>query len=137
MARPRVGRMSLMMLHRDAVRGVVGPWDRMVGPRVVITVVVVVVVAGRARVVVLLRCLPLGVFLVFHSAVLEPYFDLPLREVEVSRQLPPLLLGDVGVEKELFLQLERLELGVGLALFSDSDLAGPLQGVLPGPARHP
>ena len=42
--------------------------------------------------------LSLGVFLGLHSPVLEPYLDLPLCQVEVSGQLPPLLFGDVSVE---------------------------------------
>jgi len=86
---------------------------------------VAVVVAGVA----LLRLLPLAVLLVLHAAVLEPYFHLTLRQVEVARQLPPLLLGHVRVEEELLLQLQRLELGVGLAFLAHSHVASPLQRV--------
>lgn len=86
---------------------------------------VAVVVAGVA----LLRLLPLAVLFVLHAAVLEPYLHLPLRQVEVARQLPPLLLGHVGVEEELLFQLQRLELGVGLAFLAHGHVARPLQRV--------
>lgn len=124
-----------MMLHCYAVGGVGGPRHRVV-PGVVIAVVVVIIVAGRTRIVVLLRRLPLRVLFVLHPAVLEPYLDLPLRKVEVSRQLPPLLLGHVGVEEELLLQLQGLELGVRLALLPHRHLPRPFQRVGPRPARH-
>jgi hypothetical protein len=86
---------------------------------------VAVVVAGVA----LLRLLPLAVLLVLHAAVLEPDLYLALRQVEVARQLPPLLLGHVGVEEELLLQLQRLELGVGLAFLAHRHVARPLERV--------
>lgn len=53
-----------------------------------------------------------------HSPILEPNLNLALGEVEVAGQLPALLFRDVGVEEELLLQLQRLELGVGLALLA-------------------
>ena len=46
--------------------------------------------------------LSLVVLLALHPPVLEPDLDLSLRQVEVPRQLPPLLLRDVGVEEEFF-----------------------------------
>ena len=52
----------------------------------------------------------LVVLFTLHSPVLEPDLDLPLCEVEIPCELPALLLGDVGVEQELLLQLQRLEL---------------------------
>ena len=70
--------------------------------------------------------LSLVVLLALHPAVLEPDLDLALGEVEVPGQLPPLLLGDVGVEEELLLELERLELGVGLPLLPHAHVAGPV-----------
>lgn len=85
-----------------------------------------------------LGLLPLGVLLVFHPPVLEPYLHLPLGQVEVPRQFPPLLLGDVGVEEELLLKLQGLELGIRFALLADGHLARPLQGVVADShARHP
>lgn len=77
----------------------------------------------------LLRRLSLAIFLVFHSTILEPYFNLSLREVEVAGELPALLLGHVGVVQELLLQLQRLELGVGLPLLPDRHVPRPLQRV--------
>lgn len=79
-----------------------------------------VAVAGR---------LPLAVLLVLHPPVLEPDLHLTLRQVQIARQLPALLLGDVGVEEELLLQLQRLELGVGFPLLADCHLARPFQRV--------
>ena len=70
--------------------------------------------------------LSLVVLLALHPAVLEPDLDLPLRQVQVPRQLPPLLLRDVRVEEELLLQLERLVLGVGLPLLPHAHVAGPV-----------
>ena len=115
------------------------------GGRVVHVVVVVVVPAAarggpaaapgvarvpRAAAAVLLLLLSLAVLLALHPPVLEPDLDLPLRQVEVPRQLPPLLLGHVRVEEELLLQLQGLELGVGLPLLPHADVAGPVvQGV--------
>lgn len=109
-------------------RGVV---QRHVVRRVMVPGVVVVVVRIRVVVVVLrrLRRLPLRILLVLHSSILEPYFYLPLRQVEVSRQLPPLLFRHVGVEQELFFQLQRLEFRVRLALFAHRYLASPVERV--------
>ena len=73
--------------------------------------------------------LPLAVLLVLHAPVLEPDFDLALRQVEIARQLPSFLLGNVGVEQELFLQFQRLELGVGLPLLPHRHLTRPLQRI--------
>lgn len=60
----------------------------------------------------------LTVLLALHSSILEPYFHLPLRQVQVPGQLPSLLFGDVRVVQKLFLQLQRLELGVWLAFLA-------------------
>lgn len=72
-------------------------------------VMVVLVVRRRVVVVLLLGSLSLRVLLVLHPPILEPYFDLAFGEVQIARQLPALLLGDVRVEEELFLQLQCLE----------------------------
>ena len=80
--------------------------------------------------------LSLVVLLALHPAVLEPDLDLALGEVEVPGQLPPLLLGDVGVEEELLLQLERLELGVGLPLLPHAHVARPVVQRVPQPRRR-
>ena len=52
--------------------------------------------------------------LALHPPVLEPDLDLPLGEVELAGDLPPLLTGDVRVADELVLQDHRLVAGVGL-----------------------
>lgn len=70
--------------------------------RMVVTAVMVLVVCGSVVVVLLLRRLPLGVFLILHPPVLEPNFHLSLGQVQVSRELPTLLLRNVRVEKKLF-----------------------------------
>lgn len=77
----------------------------------------------------LLRRLSLAIFLVFHSTILEPYFDLSLREVKVAGELPALLLGHVGVVQELLFQLQRLEFGVWLPLLPDRHVPRPFQGI--------
>lgn len=134
---PREGHGSLMML-RGTVRvvrlrdHVVARGWRVTGVRMMMTAgrrVVIRVVGAAVVVVVLLLRLPLAVLLVLHPPVLEPDLHLPLGQVQVPRQLPPLLLRNVRVEQELLLQLQRLELGVGLAFLPHRHLAGPLQGV--------
>ena len=67
-------------------------------------------IAGRIAAVAVARLLPLAVLLILHATVLEPDFDLALRQVEIARQLPAFLFRHVGVEEKLFLQFERLEL---------------------------
>lgn len=99
--------------------------------------VMILVVSTCVIIILLLSYLSLCVLLVLHPPVLEPDLDLSLREVQVPRELPPLLLGDVRVEEELLLQLEGLELGVRLAFLADGHLASPLQRVGAGPTRHP
>ena len=54
--------------------------------------------------------LSLVVLFALHTPILEPDFDLALRQVEIACQLPSLLFRDVGVEKKLFFELEGLEL---------------------------
>lgn len=99
---------------------------------------VVVRVVRAAVVVVVLLLLPLAVLLVLHPPVLEPDLHLPLGQVQVARQLPSLLLRHVRVEQELLLELERLELGVGLAFLPHGHLSGPLEGVrAPATDAHP
>lgn len=49
-----------------------------------------------------------------HPAILEPDFDLPLGQTQGVRNFDPPSPGQVVVEVELFLQLERLEAGVRL-----------------------
>lgn len=98
------------------------------GDHVVTCVVTAMVGVGGAVVVVILRLLgllPLAVLLILHPSVLKPNFDLPFGQVEVPGQLPPLLFGDVGVEEELLLQLQRLEFGIGLAFFPHCHLTCP------------
>lgn len=51
-----------------------------------------------------------------HPAVLEPDFHLSVREVHAAADLETPLAGQVHVEQELLLQLERLVLGVRAAL---------------------
>lgn len=75
--------------------------------------------------------LPLAVFLVLHPPVLEPDLDLTLRQVEIARQLPAFLLGNVGVEQELLFQLQRLEFRVRFPLLAHRHLARPFQRIRP------
>lgn len=56
--------------------------------------------------------------LVLHSSVLEPDFDLSLRQVQLAGQMPALLTGDVSVVDELRLQDERLEATVWFSLLT-------------------
>lgn len=86
----------------------------------------VVVAVGGA---VALGVLTLTVPLALHAAVLEPDLHLAFGEVEVSRQLPALLLGHVRVEEELLLQFQGLELGVRFTLLAHRHVARPLQRV--------
>lgn len=74
------------------------------------------------------RCAVFVKLLHLHPAVLEPDFNLSLREVEQPRHLVPAVPGQVGVEEELFLQLQDLVLGVRAALFS--------RGARVEPVRH-
>lgn len=66
-----------------------------------------VIVIVRVRIVVIilsgLCSLPLRILLIFHPSVLEPYFDLPFGEVQISREFPSFLLRNVRIEQELFL----------------------------------
>ena len=50
-----------------------------------------------------------------HAPVLEPDFDLALRQTEGVGDLNPPPPGQVVVEVELLLQLEGLEAGISLA----------------------
>ena len=52
------------------------------------------------------------VLLPFHPAVLEPDFDLSFRETQCVSYLYPPPPGQVPIEVELFLQLQRLVAGV-------------------------
>lgn len=81
------------MVQRHVMWGVVVP------PMVVVVVRIRIVIIVLRR----LRRLPLRILLVLHPSILEPYLHLPLCEVQIPRQLPPLLLRDVSVEEELFL----------------------------------
>lgn len=59
-----------------------------------------------------------------------PYFDLTLRQIQVSRQLPTLLLWNVSVEEKFLLELKRLELWIRFALLTDgNDLIWPFQRI--------
>lgn len=49
---------------------------------------------------------------VFHPPVLKPNFDLPLGEVQQSRDLHSPWPAEVLVEVELLLQLQQLSIGV-------------------------
>lgn len=104
---------------------------------VMMVVMVAVVVAGVVGVVAAAAAvgraglLPLAVLLVLHPPVLEPDLHLALRQVEIARQLPALLLRHVRVEQELFLQLQRLEFRVGFPLLAHRHLAGPFQRIRP------
>ena len=51
-----------------------------------------------------------------HPPILEPDLDLPLREAEGVRDLDPTPPGQVSVEVELLLELQRLVPGVGCPL---------------------
>ena len=48
-------------------------------------------------------------FLLFHSAILKPNFNLCFRELQVLGQLHSTLLREVGGEVEFFLQLNQLK----------------------------
>ena len=136
---PGKGHRSLMVLQAAVGRDVVVDHVVLgvyVVRGVVVRPVVVLVVGGGVVIILLLRRLPLRILLVLHPPILEPDLHLPLRQVEVASQLPPLLLRNVGVEKELFLQLERLELRVGFTFLPDGHLARPFQGVAARPARN-
>lgn len=58
---------------------------------------------------------PLLKLLSLDPAVLEPDFDLPLRQVDQLGELPAPRFGDVGGAGVLSLQLCDLELGIGSA----------------------
>ena len=47
-------------------------------------------------------------FLPFHPSVLEPDFDLPFGEVQSVRDFNTTTAGQISIEVEFFLQLERL-----------------------------
>lgn len=143
----------MMMRHRQGPReslrslmpmfNPIGGWDMMsrrlshVMALPVPVMMMILIVRTSIVIILLLRDLPLGVFFVFHPPVLEPNFHLAFREVQISRQFPPFLFGDVGVEEEFFLEFQRLEFRVGLALLANGHLAGPLERVGAGraPAR--
>ena len=55
----------------------------------------------------------MGLTLVFHPPVLEPDFDLSLRQVQGRGDLDPPGPTQVLVEVELLLQLQELGVGVG------------------------
>ena len=60
----------------------------------------IVIVVGVATVVIVLRLLvglSLAVLFAFHPTILEPDFDLTLRQIEVSCQLPTFLLLRKGL----------------------------------------
>ena len=57
----------------------------------------------------------LDLFLELHSSVLEPDFDLALRETELVRHLDPAPAREVVVRVELLLQFQGLVASVGLA----------------------
>lgn len=133
---PREGHGSLMMFRgavgvmrlRDHV--VTRGW-RMRGARMMVTTGRVVVrVVGAAAVVIivviLLLGLPLTVLLILHTTILKPDLHLPLGQIQIARELPPLLFRHVRVEEKLLLQLEGLELGIGLAFLPHRHLARPL-----------
>ena len=63
-----------------------------------------------------------------HSTNLEPDLDLSLRESQVSRELPALLLADVGAVEELLFQLNCLIFGVGLPLLTQRMIGSPIEG---------
>ena len=73
--------------------------------------------------------LPLAVFLVLHPPVLEPDLDLTLRQVEIARQLPAFLFGNVGVEQELFFQFQCLEFRIRFPLLAHRHLSRPFQRI--------
>lgn len=140
---PREGHGSLMMLSRTVrvvrlrdhvvARGLRVTSARMMmttGGRVMISVV-------RAAVVIVILLLPLAVLLVLHPPVLEPDLHLALGQVQVARQLPPLLLGHVRVVEELLLELEGLELGVRLAFLPHRHLPGPIHVRAPAADAYP
>lgn len=61
-------------------------------------------------------------FFPLHPTVLEPDFDLPLRQAKGVSDLNPSAPGQVAVEVKFLLQLQGLVAGVGLAA---SATAGP------------
>jgi len=136
---PRESHGSLMMF-RGAVRvmrlryHVVTRGWCVRGARMVVTagrrvVICIISAAAIVIVVVLLLRLPLTVFLVLHPTILKPDLDLAFGEIQISRELPSLLLRHVGVEEKLFLELEGLKFRVGLAFLSHRHLPGPLQRI--------
>ena len=66
----------------------------------------------------------LDLLLELHSSVLEPDFDLPLRETELVRHFYPAPAREVVVRVELLLQFQGLVAGVGLAA-STAEAIGP------------
>lgn len=136
---PREGHGSLMMF-RGAVRvmrlryHVVTRGWCVRGARMMVTagcrmMICIISAAAIVIVVVLLLRLPLTVLLVLHPTILKPDLDLALGEIQIARELPSLLLRHVGVEKELLLELEGLELRVRLAFLPHRHLPGPFQGI--------
>jgi len=89
---------------------------------VVVVIVVIVIVFGpglfarRLRASVfpahVFRVGQMVVLFVLHSAVLEPYLDLPLRQHQRMSDLDPSSTGQVLVEVKLLLQLQHLIPGV-------------------------
>jgi len=82
--------------------------------------------AGQAAVAAIIaldqRLCALVQLLPFHAAILEPDFDLSLRQVELAADLPSLLPRYVRIAHELVLKDHRLVASVGLALLSLSGL---------------
>ena len=65
-----------------------------------------------------------------HPPVLEPYFDLPLREAERVSDFNPPASRQVVVEVKLLLQLQGLEAGVRLAAAAPGTPVGTCGGKL-------
>lgn len=121
---PRERRWSLMMLD--------GPVGRVMTDHLMSLMMSVMIrIVGVAVVVVRsLSCLTLTRLLVLHPPILKPYLHLSLGQIQIPRELPSLLLRDVGIEEELLLELECLEFGVGLAFLSNCHLTSPFEGII-------
>lgn len=65
-------------------------------------------------------------FLEFHPAVLKPDFDLSVCQVYALTNLQAALTGQVHIEQEFLLQLQRLVLGVRTPFLSSALCCQPI-----------
>lgn len=59
-------------------------------------------------------------FLLLHSTILKPYFDLSVGEVQQPRQLQAFFFVDVDIEEKFSLKFPDLIFGIGTSFLSGS-----------------